>query len=111
MPTVAHCLAAHAAVCTACTACRERNDGLYRVITYLVAKMVEELGIALLNSIVFGGWAEVLGGVVVLVFWLSCGGLALLPLRLVTSLRVHACCVHGMAFTLPTQTQPSPIPL
>ena len=55
MPTVAHCLAAHAAVCTACTACRERNDGLYRVITYLVAKMVEELGIALLNSIVFGG--------------------------------------------------------
>jgi hypothetical protein len=36
-------------------ACRERNDGLYRVITYLVAKMVEELGIALLNSIVFGG--------------------------------------------------------
>ena len=41
--------------CTACTACRERNDGLYRVITYLVAKMVEELGIALLNSIIFGG--------------------------------------------------------
>ena len=39
-----------------CTACRERSDGLYRVITYLVAKMVEELGIALLNSIIFGGW-------------------------------------------------------
>ena len=33
--------------------CSERNDGLYRVITYLVAKMVEELGIALLNSLVF----------------------------------------------------------
>lgn len=33
---------------------RERNDGLYRVITYLVAKMTEELGIALINSIVFG---------------------------------------------------------
>jgi hypothetical protein len=37
-----------------CTACRERNDGLYRVVTYLVAKIVEELGIALLNSIAFG---------------------------------------------------------
>jgi hypothetical protein len=56
-PSCSRC-AAIAAKCltrTACTACRERNDGLYRVITYLVAKMVEELGIALLNSIVFGG--------------------------------------------------------
>ena len=39
--------------------CSERNDGLYRVITYLVAKMVEELGIALLNSIVFCALAAV----------------------------------------------------
>lgn len=32
----------------------ERNDGLYRVITYLCAKMVEELLLALLCSIIFG---------------------------------------------------------
>lgn len=32
---------------------RERNDGLYRVITYLCAKMIEEMGIALLNSLIF----------------------------------------------------------
>ena len=32
---------------------RERNDGLYRVITYLCAKMLEELGIAMLNSLIF----------------------------------------------------------
>jgi hypothetical protein len=36
------------------TACRERNDGLYRVITYLVCKILEEVFIALLNSIVYG---------------------------------------------------------
>lgn len=40
--------------CAAFLYCSERNDGLYRVITYLVAKMVEELGLALLASIVFG---------------------------------------------------------
>lgn len=33
--------------------CRERSDGLYRVITYLCAKMVEELGMALLTSLAF----------------------------------------------------------
>ncbi len=32
---------------------RERNDGLYRVITYLVAKMLDELIIAVFASIVF----------------------------------------------------------
>ena len=39
---------------------RERNDGLYRVITYLCAKMIEELGIAFIASIVFSN----------IVFWL-----------------------------------------
>ncbi|KAL4431462.1 hypothetical protein ABPG75_006718 [Micractinium tetrahymenae] len=51
---------------------RERNDGLYRVITYLVAKMVEELGIALINSIIFSNivfWALQLQGSFAL-FWL-----------------------------------------
>ena len=38
---------------------RERNDGLYRVITYLCAKMVEELFVALIISIIFSN----------LVFW------------------------------------------
>lgn len=33
--------------------CSERNDGLYRVITFLCAKMLEELGLALLCSIIF----------------------------------------------------------
>lgn len=33
--------------------CRERNDGLYRVITYLVSKMLEELMLAFLASLVF----------------------------------------------------------
>ncbi|KAL4428045.1 hypothetical protein ABPG75_002134 [Micractinium tetrahymenae] len=50
---------------------RERNDGLYRVITYLVAKMTEELGIALVNSIVFANivfWAVDLQGSFA-VFW------------------------------------------
>ena len=32
---------------------RERNDGLYRVITYLCAKMLDELLIAVLASIIF----------------------------------------------------------
>ena len=32
---------------------RERNDGLYRVITYLCAKIVEELGVALFASLIF----------------------------------------------------------
>lgn len=46
------------ACCTAiCTARRERNDGLYRVITYLVAKILEEVFIALLSSIAFGARA------------------------------------------------------
>jgi ATP-binding cassette, subfamily G (WHITE), member 2 len=52
--------------------CRERNDGLYRPITYLVAKMIEELTIffflsLLLTSIVFHPCK--LGGEY-LVFWL-----------------------------------------
>ena len=33
-------------------ACRERNDGLYRVITYLCYKMLEELIVAILISVV-----------------------------------------------------------
>lgn len=32
---------------------RERNDGLYRVVTYLTAKIIEELGLALINSLIF----------------------------------------------------------
>lgn len=35
----------------ACT--RERNDGLYRVITYLVSKMLEELLLAVVASLIF----------------------------------------------------------
>lgn len=51
---------------------RERNDGLYRVITYLVAKIIEELGLALLCSIIFSNivwWALQLQGSFAL-FWL-----------------------------------------
>lgn len=33
--------------------CRERNDGLYRVITYLCAKMLDELTIAVAASLAF----------------------------------------------------------
>jgi hypothetical protein len=33
---------------------RERNDGLYRPITYLVSKLTEELVIAVINSVVLG---------------------------------------------------------
>ncbi len=33
---------------------RERNDGLYRPITYLVSKIIEELVIAVINSVVLG---------------------------------------------------------
>lgn len=55
-----------------CPWCRERNDGLYRPITYLVAKMVEELTIffflsLLLTVIVFAPCK--LGGSYIL-FWL-----------------------------------------
>jgi hypothetical protein len=58
----------HAPSCTR----RERNDGLYRPITYLVAKMVEELTIffflsLVLTAIVFAPCK--LGGSYVL-FWL-----------------------------------------
>ena len=33
--------------------CRERADGLYAAITYLCAKLTEELGLAFIMSIVF----------------------------------------------------------
>ena len=33
--------------------CRERNDGLYRPITYVIFKMMEEISITLINSLVF----------------------------------------------------------
>jgi len=33
---------------------RERNDGLYRVITYVVAKMLDEIVLALVSSVIFG---------------------------------------------------------
>ena len=36
-----------------CRPCREQDDGLYRSITYLTAKMVEESVIVLLNSLAF----------------------------------------------------------
>ena len=36
-----------------CPPHRERNDGLYRVITYLCAKMLDELVLAFFASIVF----------------------------------------------------------
>ncbi|PSC74385.1 P-loop containing nucleoside triphosphate hydrolase isoform B [Micractinium conductrix] len=51
---------------------RERNDGLYRVITYMVSKILEELIVALFNSIVFANivfWALQLKGSFAL-FWL-----------------------------------------
>lgn len=35
------------------SSCRERSDGLYKVITYLSAKLLEELTVALLGSLVF----------------------------------------------------------
>lgn len=37
----------------AIVSCRERNDGLYRVITYLCFKITEELFIALIASLIF----------------------------------------------------------
>eukprot|EP00887_Chlorella_sp_A99_P008260 scaffold12.g8260.t1 len=51
---------------------RERNDGLYRVGTYLASKMVEEVGLALVNSLVFSNivfWPLKLQGQYAL-FWL-----------------------------------------
>lgn len=51
---------------------RERNDGLYRVVTYLCAKIVEEAGVALIASIIFSNvvfWAVQLQGSFGL-FWL-----------------------------------------
>ena len=33
--------------------CRERADGLYAAITYLCAKLTEEIGLAFIMSIVF----------------------------------------------------------
>ena len=33
--------------------CRERNDGMYRSLTYLVAKMTEELVAAFIASMIF----------------------------------------------------------
>lgn len=51
---------------------RERNDGLYRVITYLCAKILEELGIALIASLIFSNvvfWAVKFHGDYV-IFWL-----------------------------------------
>lgn len=56
----------------ACLRRRERNDGLYRVITYLVAKIIEELGLALLCSIIFCELAFCVG------FAVCCSGSSLL---------------------------------
>ena len=33
--------------------CRERSDGLYKVITYLTAKLLEELTVGLIGSLIF----------------------------------------------------------
>ncbi len=51
---------------------RERNDGLYRVITYLCAKVIEELGVAFIASVIFSNvvfWAIKFHGQYV-IFWL-----------------------------------------
>ena len=51
---------------------RERNDGLYTVVTYLLYKIIEELGVALFSSLVFSNvvfWPIRLQGTWVL-FWL-----------------------------------------
>ena len=51
---------------------RERNDGLYRVITYLCAKIIEELGIAFIASLIFSNivfWPVKFHGEYV-IFWL-----------------------------------------
>ena len=40
-------------MCFARHSCRERNDGLYRPVTYVIFKMLEELSITLVNSLVF----------------------------------------------------------
>ena len=32
---------------------RERNDGLYRPVTYVIFKMMEEISITLINSLIF----------------------------------------------------------
>lgn len=51
---------------------RERSDGLYRVITYLTSKMIEELGVALVSSLIFSNvvfWPIKFQGQWVL-FWL-----------------------------------------
>lgn len=51
---------------------RERSDGLYAVITYLLYKIIEELGVALLSSLIFSNvvfWPIKLQGTWVL-FWL-----------------------------------------
>jgi ATP-binding cassette subfamily G (WHITE) protein 2 len=51
---------------------RERNDGLYRVITYLCAKMLEELGIAFIVSLVFSNvvWYPLKFQGLWVIFWL-----------------------------------------
>lgn len=51
---------------------RERNDGLYTVVTYLLYKIIEELGVALFSSLIFSNvvfWPIKLQGTWVL-FWL-----------------------------------------
>jgi ATP-binding cassette, subfamily G (WHITE), member 2 len=51
---------------------RERSDGLYRVITYLCAKTIEELGIAFIASLIFSNvvfWPVKFHGQYV-IFWL-----------------------------------------
>lgn len=51
---------------------RERSDGLYRVMTYLLYKIMEELGIAFINSLIFSNvvfWPLKLQGTWPL-FWL-----------------------------------------
>lgn len=55
MPDTLRCSLLHP--CRPAVGCRERNDGCYRVITYLVEKLVQEMGLVLLNSLVFCEWA------------------------------------------------------
>ena len=93
--------------------CRERNDGLYQVITYLCYKMLEELVLAILISVVIA--CIVFYGVQLkgqwVAFWLtylvtlSCGVGAQLCPR--TNLPLHSSLVVSNVATRPCHVRKS----
>lgn len=93
---------------------RERNDGLYRPITYLLAKLFDEMFITLISSVVFAAivfYVVKVRALISITNWECVKNhfCCVKPLQAVRFLSVHACVFqycdimkpwHSLAFTV-----------